>query len=382
MRAFILLIALLIPVLGTTATLVPSDWDTPAKGYPVEDPAKNPEKKFMPPIVSQDSLGICYAAAASTILNFEQCKRLNVVDCMKVPDSKRISMLGVTRYTRLPKDENDSLDKNYRELPEGGNGSTVLSTAINLVDRVPSEQCASLERVLSKDTIKSKGDLTDAQRAVWDGLKSDYEKYREAVAKNCKDCADKYYQAAVQTVSKNLKIEEDQLVDPNLRNDNLKVLNAFKKETYEEALNALLYPSACSENQNTIELAGKDSLEHNVYPQGESPSREQVLNKIVSILESRQPVLVEPICVADCDKKPNKDKPEDGPKYHAVVVAGYRKICKKNNPTSCRYALKVVNSGGAGWQKANNDGWMEATPLLKNVKMDEAAVSWIGSRMN
>ncbi|MEK2689502.1 hypothetical protein [Bdellovibrio sp. GT3] len=382
MRVFILFFCIVLSGFGTSAAMVPSDWDTPAKGYPAEDPLKNPEEKFMPPLVSQDSLGICYAASASTILNFQQCKQMNVADCKKVPESKRISMLGITRYTRMTKnDENDSLDKNYKEIAEGGDGATVLRTALYSVDRVPSENCASLDRVLSKDFIKSKGDLTDAQRAVWEGLKADYQKYREAVAKNCKDCADKYYQAAVETVSKNLKIEEDQLADPNLRNDNLRVLNAFKKESYEEALNELLYPSKCSDIKNSIELAGKDSLEHNVYPQGEKPNQDQVLGKIVSILESRQPVLIEPICVADCDKKPNKDKPEDGPKYHSVVIAGYRKICKKNNPTSCRFALKVINSGGAAWQKANNDGWMEAAPLLKNVKMDEAAVSWIGSTL-
>ncbi|MEK2689503.1 hypothetical protein [Bdellovibrio sp. GT3] len=376
-------------------SLVESDWATPAsKEYPAADPDKNPEEKFLPQLITQDTLGICYGASVSTILNFEQCKQMNVANCKKdLPDSKRVSAVGISRYGRdAGMDDDDTQDGNYKKLGEGGDGTRVLSMAVDIVDRLPSEKCVSLEKILSKGVFKNKDEITLAQRAIWDNLKQDYDKYREAVASNCKDCADKYYQRAAETVSKNLKVEEDQKSTGSLRSDPAKLLAAFQKETYEEALNTLLYPAECSNPTNGIELAGKNNFEVKNYPELGKADREQALGKIVSILQSRQPVLLEPICVADCsDEAKNKCvkacttkecKDSCGPKYHSAVVAGYRKICKKDNPSSCRYALKVINSGGASWQKANNDGWLEADPLMKNVKIDSLSLAWLGAKKN
>ncbi|WP_413585919.1 hypothetical protein [Bdellovibrio sp. HCB274] len=362
-----------------------SDWATPAaKDYPAADPSKNPEEKFLPSYISQDTFGICYAASASTILNFEQCKQLNVKNCKTdLPDSKRVSSVGIARYGRFPNsmDDDDTRDENYKKLGEGGDGTQLLDMAVDIVDRLPSEKCVSLERILSKGVFKS-GEISQTQRIIWENLRTDYDKYREAVAANCKDCADKYYQRAAEAVSKNMKIEEDQKSSASLRSDPTKLLAAFQKETYEEALNTLLYPPECSSPKNGIELAGKGKFEVKNFPEKGKVDAQQTLGKIVSILESRQPVLLEPVCVADCDQKPSKTDPGIGPKLHSIVVAGYRKICKKDNPTSCRYALKVINSGGAGWQKANNDGWLEADPLLKNVNMDMVSLAWLSNKKN
>ncbi|WP_413583094.1 hypothetical protein [Bdellovibrio sp. HCB288] len=400
MRILFYLFFILAPVFAMAqinyGTLVESDWATPAsKDYPAPDPGKNPEEKFLPSYITQDTLGICYAAAASTILNFEQCKQMNVKNCKTdLGDDKRVSSVGIARYVRHTNtmDDDDTRDENYSKLGEGGDGTLNLSMAVDIVERLPSEKCVSLDKILSKGAFKNKEEITLAQRAIWDNLKEDYDKYREAVASNCKDCADKYYQRAAETVSKNMKIEEDQKSTSSLRSDPAKLLAAFQKDTYEEALNTLLYPAECSNPKNGIELAGKNNYEVKYFPEVGKANREQALGKIVSILQSRQPVLLEPICVADCSDEDKKKcvkactskecSDACGPKYHAAVVAGYRKICKKDNPSSCRYALKVINSGGASWQKANNDGWLEADPLMKNVEIDSLSMAWLGAKKN
>lgn len=354
-----------------------SNWAVPVNQgdfQSAEDKAEI-DKKFTPAISSQDSLGICYASAAATVINYEMCKLGKIQDCKSVPDSKKVSSLGIARYSSAAEaGKLKQLDKNYTKLDVDSlraNGNTILNVATQQVIKLPTEQCSSLDKVLSKNPVLSNTEVKRAQVAVWDSIRSDYDNYRKALAEKCDECAAKYYQSATETVSKNLKIEEDQKVDSNLRNDSVRVMQAFQKETYAEALNALLYPEQCS--KNAIPYPGYGKTEVGSFPDNPAGvTSAQMLDEIKKVLQKKQPVLLEDICVADCDTKE--------PKTHAVVIAGYRKICSKKEPTKCRTALKVINSYGAGWQKANSDGWVESDPLLASVKISNASMSWLAEK--
>ena len=66
---------------------------------------------------------------------------------------------------------------------------------------------------------------------------------------------------------------------------------------------------------------------------------------------------------------------------HVAVVSGYKKMCKENN--QCVDMLKIHNSYGKTWQKANNNGWVVADDILSALiggsknKIDKARMSWI-----
>jgi hypothetical protein len=355
---------------------VESKWAVPIDASLVSSvEGKEIEKSFTPPITSIDSLGVCYAAAAATVINYEMCKLGKVQDCKGLPKSQRVSFVGLARYSSDTNKIN-KLDGSYDKLDidaKGANGPRILSVATQRVIKLPTEECSSLESILSKNPIPDTQALKDAQIAIWENLRSDYDNYRKAIAEKCSDCASKYYQSATETVAKNLKIEEDQKTDANVKNDSLKVLEAFNKETFGEALNTLLYPKKCSETGISYPGYGKTQTE--TYPKNpKGIGRDQLLDQIKKVLANKQPILLDDVCTANCNSK-------DDAKMHSVVIAGYRKICKKSDPKSCRTALKIINNAGASWQDRNGGGWIESDNLLDSVKVNEASLSWLSTKM-
>ncbi|WP_413576478.1 hypothetical protein ACLVWU_00390 [Bdellovibrio sp. HCB290] len=372
-----LVILLLLPTFAIAAKApVDSDWATTAswvnKSADPDNPYELP-KESLPPKTTIDTFGICFAASAATVLNYEMCKQSSIKDCSRLPESKQVSTIGIARYEAdaipgsLPK-----FDESYEQLKIGGSGGKVLSYASRMM-KIPTEECASLARITSKIPVETANDAVRAQQEIWNSLESDYEGYRKAVAEKCDSCAANFYASAIETVSKGIKLEEDQLVDPNMRNDQARILEAFKKDTYQKALNQLLYPKSCSESGVT--LPNKNGVKVGLFPQDEViKDGEALVPKIKEILLTKKPVILDGICVVDCGTKK--------PGYHSVVIAGYKKICPKGDTQqkNCREALKIINSVGAGWQAAHNDGWVEAKSLMKNVKVDKGNLAWLEDR--
>lgn len=375
----VLTFLLLLPAFSIAAKApVDSDWATTATWVQQNEDQTNPyelQAKSLPPKTTIDTFGICFAASAATVLNYEMCKQGSIKDCSTLPESQRVSTLGIARYAvdapaaALPK-----FDESYEQLKTGSSGGRVLSFAARMM-KMPTEKCVSLSRIASKIPVETANDAVKAQQAIWEDLKSAYDGYRKALSDKCDSCASNFYASAVETVSKGIKLEDDQLVDPNLRNDQARVLQAFKEDTYEKALNTLLYPKSCSESG--IALPDKHSVKVRLFPQGEKiPNGEALVPQIKEILQSKKPVILDGICVLDCDTT--------NPSYHSVVIAGYRKICPKGDTKqqNCREALKIINSAGAGWQAAHNDGWVDAKLLMKNVKpvkgqISQGTLSWL-----
>ncbi|QDK43734.1 hypothetical protein DOM22_00390 [Bdellovibrio sp. ZAP7] len=371
MRQILVLFSILIILCNANAK--ESDWATTAQWVPKGEDQQNPYElpgKSLPPKTTIDTFGICFAASAATVLNYEMCKQGSIKDCSTLPEEKRVSTLGIARYAAKPiEDGLTDYDDSYQQLKEGSSGAKVLTLASNMF-KMPTEKCVSLQRIASKIPVEGANDAVAAQQAIWKDLEAAYKGYRKALSEKCDSCASKFYATAVETVSKGIKLEDDQMIDPNLRNDQARVMQAFKEDTYEKALNTLLYPKACSENG--ISLPKPSDVTVRYFPQKEKIlDGQSLIPQIKKILESKQPVILDGICVQDCETT--------RPLYHSIVVAGYRKICPKGDTKqqNCREALKVVNSAGAGWQAIHNDGWVEAKSLMKNVKVVAGTLSWL-----
>jgi hypothetical protein len=354
----------------------PSSWDTTATWVNSEPDKKNPyelDPSSLPPRNTIDTFGICFGGSVATAMNFEMCKQGKISDCSKLPESQQVSALGIARYAVDPTNgSSDQIDSNFDQLRPGGGGNAVLDRAMGML-KVPTESCVSLAKIAPTIPAASAKESQDLQAAIWSDLETAYNGYRQALKDKCDDCASKFYQSAVDTVSNKLKLEEDEKSDPNLKNDNAKILKAFKEDTFSKALNTILYPPECG--KTGVSIPNRAKIAPQFYPQdGKKHSGMSLIPKIKSILGSTQrPVVLDGICAFDCGDKDNK-------KWHSAVIAGYRKICKKNDPNNCREALKVINTGGAGWDKYHNNGWLDAEALLGNVEVVNGTLSWIEDR--
>jgi hypothetical protein len=99
----------------------------------------------------------------------------------------------------------------------------------------------------------------------------------------------------------------------------------------------------------------------------ETRSYEGFINRLTDLLKRNTPVLVD-ICLDQ--KNVSGIQCKSG---HAVVIAGYRKVC---NGSKCTDYLKVINSWGESWQKQNSDGWVDGRNLYEYMEVD-SGMGWI-----
>ncbi|MNK01200.1 hypothetical protein D3C87_189950 [compost metagenome] len=341
----------------------------------------------MPRIQSQDTLGVCYSYTAGAILDAANCK-YDDLDCKNLPKRESFSRLDLTRYsTDVPK------DLQYRSAYDGGikEGGAPLNIIQNmLLRRTPAanEECASLDKALVH--FGDSKQLWAAQEKAWVTLKTKYAQFKEN-EKKCATCAADFFTTAVDEIRQ----------DFNLKQDNTEILKAFSQVTYEKFLGDLLVPKQCS--NKVVYLENAKNLQLETFPNDPLgfSTYDESLDKIKSALANKNPVLVNSLCldqnydipkaqqtivannkkiVAARSRGTTLDKNSLTPECkneHSLVVSGYRKICKKNNPQDCRVALKVHNSWGEGWQKQNDDGWVDAKTLLDRTAYQVQSFAWI-----
>ena len=63
---------------------------------------------------------------------------------------------------------------------------------------------------------------------------------------------------------------------------------------------------------------------------------------------------------------------------HALVITGIRKMC--NIKGNCVQSLKLQNSWGIAWQKAHDDGWVDAKIFLDRTFYEPFSISWFQKR--
>ena len=128
----------------------------------------------MPSTRNQGGLGICYAAAAATLLDEYKCYRKNNNNCTTVPDSERFSMLDLARFSQNIEDQDEKRDRSsYRGLRESGSGyMTMLS--VWYTDSVVPLDCVSDNALFLNNADPKTADSNEngRQGALWEKLKT------------------------------------------------------------------------------------------------------------------------------------------------------------------------------------------------------------------
>ncbi len=325
----------------------------------------------MPKVRSQDSFGICYAAVAALLVDEANCVQSGNASCATAPDSQRVSALDVTRYSRAPEEGADGeMWRDYKGLNEGGMPVFTLLN-INKAKDAVSEQCAPTDQIVAR--AGSEQAAQDLEIAMWKSLKDSYESFRKKNAE-CTECGLEYATAKANDIKQNY----------NLKASNKEILDAFSQESYSLFLDKLLIPKECRKMSDMISLEGKWAVKS--FPmEGEKGDYKSSINKVKEVLTQKRPLALS-FCAQDpLSVKSNKAcgeiKDASGNVSgagHAVVIKGYREIC--NSKGVCRQELQVQNSWGEGWQKSNDDGWVDAKELLDRTFYETYALNWLQPR--
>lgn len=303
------------------------------------------------PVMSQDSLGVCYAYAASTMLSAENC-RYQKTDCTKIENKDIFSPIALTKYSTI---ENGEMSYGAGAKIDGGSAANVMQLVAYQTHSAPSEECVSLDKILSK--IGGAKDATDIQTAAWEKLEKTYDKY-QSLKKECPTCAADFFATAKDEINQNFEI----------KTSNEDMLKAFGKETYSEFVARLFFPPECSRAKNSAFFEAKD-VKVGFYPEtGKKGDYAGTLKQIKKTLGEKRPLALGNICL---DEKPSS---KDCKNQHQVVVSGYRKVCNSQN--KCYDAIKIVNSWGQSWQSANSDGWVDAKQLLDRTYYKDATLTY------
>ncbi|WP_413560525.1 hypothetical protein [Bdellovibrio sp. HCB209] len=332
----------------------------------------------MPPVLTQDSLGLCYSYAATTVMQAANC-RVQKQDCKKLTEQEMFSPLDVARFGQKEDGEKD-YESSYRGIAEGGPGGYTLERASVFVGSAASEACMSLDKILSK-LDGAQAYATDAQLAAFNRLRKLYEKSK-GIDKNCPSCLADFYATAKTEIDKDFTTNKDQAA----------VLKAFSEETYDKFFDRLITPKECARAKNRVYYEGKDSTEIAIFPKEKKDlSQKAVMNKLKSLFKQQTPALLEGICLDA--KMPKSIKNCDA--SHALALTGYARLCDSGG--NCYDALKVQSSWGKSWQKAISkdisegirktmgknddddigDGWIAADDLFKHTVMQKGMLTWL-----
>ena len=300
----------------------------------------------LPPIKSQDGIGLCYGFSATTLLENYRCQSLNI-SCQD--KTQLLSPVDVSSFFKNP--NNSSI----RSVTEGGNTSTVLDNIHRSDRKIASEDCANYPALVHQFFDSPGSQLNEKQG--WNLLIDKWNEYRESLQKTSKDC--------ISCVANEIKFNLE-----NLETSINQVEDALKSaRTAEEFLYQTIIPKECLQEDKKLSIP---AFEVYIYPGREkNPTAKTLSDKIETILLNNIPVEIS-ACVGQykggkCDTS------------HSFVLSGIKESCEKKAKNNCHTLVKVQNSLGQSWQDLNNDGWVDLETLsLASAKLSEyQQISWI-----
>lgn len=332
----------------------------------------------IPRYTSQDSLGICYAHVAATMMQMENCRFKNInhadpnkkIRCSDLKAEKLFSPLDLSRIQIKKGEVPSSIRSSYKGLHiEGGNLINAIKFGALVVKQTANQACASLDTILSK--LNTRPDVKKAQMAIWEGLQREFNLVKErekTIDASCKECLSNLYATAVKEMDPSLKEDLD------IKTDHVGIQRAFATKTFGEFLNEFLGTANCVRPMDTVKFEASDSVDYEPFPkEGQKTNPNEVMGKVIEVLKGGRPVALNAICY---EKISPSDCPND--KYHSVVIAGYRDIC--NTQGKCRKSFKIINSLGKSWQDQNDDGWIDAETVLASTNMAPGVISYFVDR--
>jgi len=317
----------------------------------------------IPPLRAQGALGICYAHAAATLMEAEDCKIQNIKDCKKINDKDRYAAMGLAEFGGPVLNGNDS-PFTY-EIREGGSIGMVTQRIALDIGYSASESCLSYEKIF-KFIPNVANQLNTLQY-----LNKIYEDFK----KHCLNCkSEDYEKPEYKKVAQRLKNKiYDELklniTDYGQPRSDQNIWNAFTTESYEKFLYELLKDKQCNRMANVAVFMAHGKVSVQFYPIDDKVkgNYNESIATIKKVLLLGRPIGLSNICI---DETPRKDCSN----YHALVINGYRKTC--NNKNQCIDAVKVINTWGQKWQDDHDDGWLNAKLLLDSSFYQTGTLTW------
>lgn len=288
------------------------------------------EIKNMPPIRSQDGLGLCYGFSSTTLLNHLYCQE-NALDCSKMQNA--LSSLDVSSFYQY----------RQRQVNIGGYPAAILSNIKyekqTRQTTIKKESCLPYDRLANR---LSKDPLT-AQSSAYDKLNIIYNKRNKSDFENLKTC----YAKQINDILPIGKSLDD-------------IIKAFEALSFEEFLYDLVDADCGEENQVKVPEYNIGSMQ----ARRDKLTKQSVLKKLETLLLNDIPVGLNFCAGAAFDPKDS-----DSCSGHAIVLSGIKEVCDSKN--NCQTLLKVHNSYGQGWQNVHDNGWVLADNLIeRSIKQD------------
>ena len=297
------------------------------------------EVKNMPEARSQGGLPVCYGITAWYAYMQFQCKNSGS-DCKHLEADKTLSpiMLGALG---VDKELHEKYGKTYNKVIPysiGGGAGKALSELAG-EDEMYADSCFPLERMIQKF-----GGNNRKMYNAFEALRTQFFDKNKSEGKVCMTCL-------LDTLRNDFDLNSDQNTAQQALDENV-----FDKFLFD------LFVKNCKKKVpiGEFSLGGWPNM-------SETRSYEGFISRLTGLLKRNTPVLAD-ICLDQ--KNVRSEQCKSG---HAVVIAGYRKVC---NGSKCTDYLKVINSWGESWQKQNSDGWVDGRNLYEYMEAD-SGMGWI-----
>lgn len=301
-----------------------------------------------PSIRSQDGVGLCYAFSAAQLLNHHYCAEKGL-DCSK--EENQLSVLEVSAY----------YEYYTRSIAEGGRAGDILSNfSAKRKNGLYTEKCLPFEK-LAHQSPSIRGDRQgEAYRKLrgifaMEPAKLDYEQ-QLCHAREIKE---------ILPLSKDLD----------------GIIEAYNSHTIEQFVYNVTAKDECLEQGGKVDIPQYHTQSY--PPRGTKPTVKDTIEHLEKVLLNDIPVSMsicsydscDPSDPASCGVIENNCASNDFrcQKYtvaegrcggHAITITGIKEVCGSRG---CKTLLKVHNSYGQSWQDQNNDGWLEAEPLIEKA---------------
>lgn len=303
-------------------------YDSKAAFNYIAQPGGSFEVNNMSPTKSQDGIGLCYGFSSTSLLENYRCRELKL-NCLD--PAQHLSPLDVSSYF---------LNRDPRSIQEAGNANTLLNNFRHSRKKLASENCAKYSSLVYKASKEFKA----SEGQGWKLLVDSWNQFKN------KNIFQKAQQ--VSCVVGSLKLQITGLQTPADQ-----IEDAFLTATsLENFLFKAIMPTQCLEEDKLVSIP---DFAINSYPAFQEKYNEETLaNKIESVLLNNIPLEM-----MICTEEAAKNSCPQG-KGHSIVLQGIRESCSAITE-DCRTMVRVKNSYGWGWQRDNNDGWVDLQTLTK-----------------
>ncbi|MFZ3228967.1 MAG: hypothetical protein WA160_02090 [Pseudobdellovibrio sp.] len=304
--------------------------------------------KNMPPERCDGSWPICGGSSTATIIDEYNCRTNNIENCKGITQDQQVSSMGMMAWARKNADNApDTLATSFTNINLDGVFAAKAIINSSSAFKFKPESCFPIDRIQNKfgNSLAMESYLT---------MLKDLFARNKSQTEACESCM-------IKSIQDGLGIE----VSSN------EFKKALERKTFEEFLFRIIFKDNCEYKPYNP----KPNVR--AFPvAGETAPKSAMIEKSKEILMTDKPILLNAVCEAR-----NKETNECIGNHH-IVITGYSKICKTatSKDNECKRIIKIEAALCSDWQKAHDDGWVDAESLADNMSEDPmslGAMIWL-----